>query len=154
MLSCRIASDEVVAGQACCRFAPLHRPSVRVRRYPSDTSDRQWAVIEPLLPDPAWLCGRGGRREVHCRRSIVDAIFYVADNGIKWRALPADFPPWSTVYNYFATWEAAGATVDVLDGLRDRVRLAEGRAAEPTAGIIDSALGARRRDRRPAQSWL
>jgi transposase len=51
----------------------------------------------------------------------------VVDNGIKWRALPADFPPWSTVYNYFAAWEAAGVTQDVLDGLRDRVRLAEGR---------------------------
>lgn len=139
MLSCRIASTESVAGPACCRFAPVHRRSARVRRYPSDTTDAQWAVIESLLPDPAWLAGRGGRREVHCRRAIVDAIFYVVDNGIKWRALPVDFPPWSTVYNYFSAWEAAGATIDVLDSLRDRVRLAEGRAAELTAGIIDSA---------------
>jgi transposase len=96
-------------------------------------------VIDPLLPDPAWLAGKGGRREVHCRREIVDAIFYVVDNGIKWRALPVDFPPWSTVYNYFAAWEAAGVTQDVLDGLRDRVRLTEGRAAAPSAAIIDSA---------------
>jgi transposase len=95
-------------------------------------------LIDPLLPDPAWLAGRGGRREVHCRRAIVDAIFYVVDNGIKWRALPADFPPWSTVYNYFAAWEAAGVTQDMLDGLRDRVRLREGRAAQPSAAIIDS----------------
>lgn len=110
-----------------------------MRRYPSDTTDAQWAVIDPLLPDPAWLAGKGGRREVHCRRAIVDAIFYVADNGIKWRALPADFPPWSTVYNYFTAWEAAGVTQDVLDGLRDRIRLREGRAAAPSAAIIDSA---------------
>jgi transposase len=110
----------------------------RVRRYPSDTTDAQWAVIDPLLPDPAWLDGRGGRREVHCRRAIVDAIFYLVDNGIKWRALPADFPPWSTVYNYFAAWESAGVTQDVLDMLRDRVRLAEGRVAAPSAAIIDS----------------
>src|SRR5256885_17171945 len=48
--------------------------------------------------------------------------FSVVDDGIKWRALPADFPPWSTVYNYFAAWEAAGVTQDVLDG-RVRVRL-------------------------------
>lgn len=61
------------------------------------------------------------------------------DNGIKWRALPADFPPWSTVYNYFAAWEAAGITRDVLDGLRDRVRLRAGRTAMPTAAVIDSA---------------
>jgi transposase len=102
-------------------------------------TDAQWAVIDPLLPDPAWLTGQGGRREVHCRRQIVDAIFYVVDNGIKWRALPADFPPWSTVYNYFAAWEKAGITAAVLDGLRDRVRLKDGRAAAPSAAIIDSA---------------
>ncbi|HEU0086248.1 MAG TPA: IS5 family transposase [Pseudonocardiaceae bacterium] len=112
---------------------------MRGRRYPSDTTDAQWAVIDPLLPDPAWLRGKGGRHEVHCRRQIVDAIFYVVDNGIKWRALPADFPPWSTVYNYFAAWAAAGVDQDVLDGLRDRVRLTEGRTAAPSAAIIDSA---------------
>jgi transposase len=53
-------------------------------------------------------------------------------------ALPADFPPWSTVYNYFAAWEAAGVTQDVLDDLRDRVRLREGRTTEPSAAVIDS----------------
>lgn len=69
----------------------------------------------------------------------MDAILYLVENGIKWRALPADFPPWSTVYTYFATWEALGATQDVLDGLRDRVRLRERRTAMPSAAIIDSA---------------
>jgi transposase len=141
LLSCRIPSAEAAEGLACCRLAACHdlpaRP--RQRRYPSDTTDSQWAVIDPLLPEPAWLAGKGGRREVHCRRAIVDAIFYVVDNGIKWRALPSDFPPWSTVYNYFAAWEAAGVTQHVLDGLRDRVRLREGRNAAPSAGVIDSA---------------
>ena len=141
MLSCRIPPADAASEQACCRLAPFHQGqgASRARRYPSDTTDAQWVVIDPLLPDPAWLTGQGGRREVHCRRAIVDAIFYVVDNGIKWRALPADFPPWSTVYNYFAAWEAAGITQDVLDGLRDRVRLREGRAAAPSAAIIDSA---------------
>lgn len=92
-----------------------------------------------LLPDPAWLGGRCGRREVHCRREIVDAIFYTVDNGNKWRALPVDFPPWSTVYNYFATWEALGVTQDLLDVLRERVRLREHRALTPSAAVIDSA---------------
>ncbi len=140
MLSCRIASGEAVSDQACCRLAPFHQDTgvTRLRRYPSDTTDVQWAVIDPLLPDPAWLTGTGGRPELHCRRAIVDAIFYLVDNGIKWRALPADFPPWSTVYNYFAAWEAAGVTQQVLDELRDRVRLREGRTAQPTAAIIDS----------------
>jgi transposase len=53
--------------------------------------------------------------------------------------LPADFPPWSTVYNFFAAWEAAGVTQRVLDSLRDRVRVGEGRVAMPSAAIIDSA---------------
>jgi transposase len=140
LLSCRIASREGAPGGSCCRLAPFHQPrhKGRARRYPSDTTDGQWAVIDALLPDPAWLEGKGGRRETHCRRAIVDAIFYVVDNGIKWRALPADYPPWSTVYNYFAAWEAAGVTQQVLDELRDRARLHEGRTAEPTAAIIDS----------------
>jgi transposase len=73
-----------------------------------------------LLPDPAWLGVHGGRPERHCRRQIVDAIFYLVDNGIKWRAMPIDFPPWSTVYNFFATWAAAGVTIDLLDALRFR----------------------------------
>lgn len=141
MLSCRIQPVGAVPDRACCRLAGFHQGQgrCRARRYPSDTTDSQWAVIDRLLPDPAWLAGKGRRREVHCRRAIVDAIFYVVDNGIKWRALPADFPPWSTVYNYFATWQATGVTQQVLDGLRDRVRLREGRAAAPSAAIIDSA---------------
>ena len=141
MLSCRIASVEAAPDQTCCRLAPFHQDSgvVRVRRYPSDTTDAQWALIDPLLPAPAWLGEQGGRPEEHCRRVIVDAIFYLVDNGTKWRALPADFPPWSTVYNFFAAWEKAGVTQDVLDGLRDRVRLREGRTAAPSAAIIDSA---------------
>jgi transposase len=140
LLSCRISVADVASGKACCRLEPFHRGRARrARRYPSDTSDAQWAVLDRLLPEPAWLAGAGGRPEVHCRRDIVDAIFYVVDNGTKWRALPADFPPWSTVYNYLAGWERAGITQDVLDGLRDRLRQAEGRAAEPSAAIIDSA---------------
>jgi transposase len=101
-------------------------------------TDAQWAVIDPLLPDPAWWGVHGGRPEQHCRRAIVDAIFYLVDNGIKWRAMPADFPPWSTVYNFFAGWQADGVTIDVLDILRERARLVEGRTATPTAAVIDS----------------
>jgi hypothetical protein len=95
LLSCRIASQEAAPDRACCRFAPFHQDTSvrRAGRYPSDTTDAQWAVIDPLLPAPAWLAGKGGRREVHCRRMIVDAIFYLVDNGIKWRAMPTDFPP-------------------------------------------------------------
>ncbi|QUF03341.1 IS5 family transposase [Actinosynnema pretiosum subsp. pretiosum] len=95
-------------------------------------------MIDPLLPDPPWFTGQGGRPEKHCRRLVVDAILYTVDNGIKWRALPADFPPWNTVYQRFAAWELAGASQRLLDILRDRVRLKTGRAVAPSAGVIDS----------------
>lgn len=139
MLSCRIPAQESALGGSCCRLSLAHKQSQpRTSRYPSDTTDAQWQLIDPLLPDPAWLAGKGGRPEAHCRRQVVDAIFYLVDNGIKWRALPADLPPWSTVYNFFAGWEADGITQLLLDMLRERVRLVEDRAATPTAAVIDS----------------
>ncbi|WP_199440507.1 IS5 family transposase [Umezawaea beigongshangensis] len=138
MLSCPIPAGGSTAGSPCCRLAASHQPTRRTRRYPTDLTDAQWAELDPLLPDPACLAGRGGRWEKHCRRLIVDAIGYVVDNGIKWRALPADFPPRPTVHKRFALWEKAGATQRLLDALRDRVRLAEGRVAAPSATVMDS----------------
>jgi len=112
--------------------------AARVPRYPSDLTDEQWEQLEPLLP--VMLCDTelGGRPEKHCRRAVADAILYVADNGCKWRALPADFPPWRTVYGLFARWAADGALEDVTDLLRARVRVAAGRDPEPSAGIVDA----------------
>ena len=107
----------------------------RVRkRYPSDTSDEQWSLIEPLLPSPE----TGGRPEKHPRRDVVDAILYVVRAGCAWRALPADFPPWQTVYWYFNRWEQQRVTEKILPIVRGQVRVAEGRDPEPSAGIIDS----------------
>lgn len=69
-------------------------PAVRERRrrYPSDTTDAEWRLLEPLLPVPACHTPRGGRPEKHDRRAIVDAIRYVVDSGCKWRSLPARLP--------------------------------------------------------------
>ncbi|WP_211879617.1 IS5 family transposase [Pseudarthrobacter albicanus] len=121
-------------------MAPFHAGVPRrERRYPTDITDAQWGLIDALLPDPGFIKGAGGRPEARSRRQIVDAILYMVDNGIKWRAMPADFPPHSTVFKYFTRWEAAGATGTILDTLRGRVRLAEGRNAAPTAAVIDSA---------------
>lgn len=106
-------------------------------RYPSDLTDAQWALVEPLLPEPT-RHPRGGRREKHPRRAVVDAILYVVRTGCSWRQLPGDFPPWQTVYWYFVRWEEQNATVAVLDALRGRLRVAEGRDPEPSAGLIDS----------------
>ncbi|MGX7829287.1 IS5 family transposase [Actinokineospora sp. 24-640] len=138
MLSCPIPEGGSTAGAPCCRLSASHQPVRRARRYPTDLTDAQWAELDPLLPDPACLTGRGGRCEKHCRRVIVDAILYVVDNGIKWRALPADFPPWQTVYKRFALWEKAAGSQRLLDGLRDRARLVAGRVAAPSAAIVDS----------------
>jgi transposase len=106
----------------------------RQRRYPSDLTDAQWALIELLLPAP----NTGGRPEKHPRRDIVDAILYVVRTGCAWRQLPFDFPPWQTVYWYFTRWEKDKVTEQILAVLRRRARAAQGRADEPTAGIIDS----------------
>lgn len=62
----------------------------RQRRYPSDMTDAEWAEVRPLLPTPGWMRGRGGRPEGYCHRTVLDAIRYLVDNGIKWRAMPAD----------------------------------------------------------------
>jgi transposase len=106
----------------------------RKQSYPSDTSEEQWALIEPLLP----AVNKGGRPEKHPRRAIVDAILYVVRTGCAWRQLPADFPPWQTVYWYFVRFEQAKATEKILPVVREQLRLHEGRNPEPSAGLIDS----------------
>jgi transposase len=110
----------------------------RAPRYPTDLTDAQWAVLEPLLP--AMLCrtALGGRPEKHHRRTMIDAMFYLVDNGIKWRAMPADFPPWRTVYGLHARWKKDGVLADLADLLRAAVRAASGRDPEPSAAVMDS----------------
>jgi transposase len=107
---------------------------MRDRFYPSDLTDEQWALIEPLLPPPHW----DGRKEKHPRREIVDAIAYLNRTGCSWRQLPADFPPWQTVYWHFARWEEQGVTEQILAVLRQRLRRAQGRAPEPSAAVMDT----------------
>jgi putative transposase len=71
-------------------------------------------------------------------REVINAILYVARNGVTWRALPHDFPPWRTVYHYFRTWRLDGMWERLHDALREWMRAAAGRAASPSAAIIDS----------------
>ena len=104
------------------------------RPYPSDLTSQQWAVLKPLLP-PARTGGRPRKTEM---RSVVNAIFYRNRNGCIWRALPHDFPPWRTVYNYFAAWKRDGTWKAINDALRRRVRQRAGRQPTPSAGSIDS----------------
>jgi len=110
----------------------------RAPRYPSDLTDEQWQLLEPLLPVMLCDTALGGRPEKHHRRTMVNALLYVLDSGIKWRALPADFPPWQTVWGMFARWAGDGVAADITDLLRPRVRVAAGRDGEPPAGIVDA----------------
>ncbi|MFG3718261.1 IS5 family transposase [Streptomyces massasporeus] len=105
--------------------------------FPSDLADDQWVLVEPLLP-PARVGPKGGRREKHPRRRIVDAIFYVVRTGCSWRQLPKNFPAWPTAFWYFTRWHDDRTVERVHDALRGKVREADGRAVEPSAGLIDS----------------
>jgi transposase len=123
------------AAPACACARPGCR---RPRRYPSDSTDGEWALLGPLLPVPACQTPAGGRPETHCRRAVVDAIRYVIHNGCVWRAVPADFPPWRTVYGLYQRWNRGGVTMALHDALRGLARRAAGRDTEPTAAVIDS----------------
>lgn len=112
--------------------APAAPP--RVRRYPSDLSDAEWALIAPFL---APSDGPGAPRAVETR-AVVDALFYKLRTGCQWRWLPADFPKWSTVYYYWTTWGNNGTWERINAALRRDLRIAAGRAPEPSAAIIDS----------------
>jgi len=102
-------------------------------RYPSDTSDVEWFLLEPLLPVPACQTPKGGAPEKWPRRRVVDAIRHITDNGAKWRALPADLGiPWRTVFGYFASsrsvlvWAMAASMRRVTRGSPTRARRSRG----------------------------
>ncbi len=103
-------------------------------RYASDLTDAEWALIAPLVPPPKTT----GRPRTTCLRDVFDAILYVATTGCQWRMLPNDFPPVSTVRGYFYAWRNNGLLNEINRKLVLATRLAEARAAQPTAGIIDS----------------
>lgn len=104
------------------------------RAYPSDLSDAEWTVLEPLMPAP---CPRGRPRETSLRE-VVNALLYLLRTGCAWDFLPHDLPPSDTVYGYFRQWEADGTLERIHGALRRQVRAAEGRSEAPSAAIIDS----------------
>lgn len=105
------------------------------KAFPARLTDEQWAILQPLVP--ANKLGEG-RPPKYRRRDIVDAIVYVVRQGCTWRALPAEFPHWNTVFWYYKEWQADGTWDKIEDALRRKVRRAAGREAEPSAGILDS----------------
>ncbi len=104
------------------------------RRYPSDLTDRQWALLEPLVP----AVKPGGRPAKHPRREIVDALLDVLRGGISWRSLPHESPPWQTVYDSVRQWRDDGTWERINTALRERLRLKLGREPTPSAASIDS----------------
>ena len=103
-------------------------------RYGSDLTDAEWMILRPFLP-PAADCGR---KRAHPMREIINGICYVLRGGIAWRLMPDSFPPWRTVYRWFARLRDDGAWETINHHLVMRDRERAGREASPTAAVIDS----------------
>ena len=102
---------------------------------PSDLTDAEWEILEPLLPPR----GKRGRPPVWDYRQIVEAILYLLRGGLPWRMLPPGlFPPMTTVQHYFYRWSAMGVWKSINHALLLMAREAAGREASPSAGVIDS----------------
>ena len=99
-------------------------------KYPSDLTDNEWMLIEKFF-------SIGNKSKWH-KRSLVNAVLYIKDNGCKWRALPQDYPPHETVWAFFRRARDSGLWEKIMDTLEKRVREKTGRNASPTYGIIDS----------------
>ncbi len=103
-------------------------------RYPSDLTDQEWALIEPLIP-PA---KRGGNRRTVVVREVVDGVMYILSTGCQWSALPKDLPPRSTVNDYFRRWNDDGTLDRIHHALYVKCRELAERGTSPSAAIIDS----------------
>jgi len=101
------------------------------RKYASDLSDDQWALIEPLFP-------KAGSRSKWEKRELIDAVLYFVDNGCKWRNLPRDFPPYTTVANFYYAAIRSGLWEKIRAALVERIRTDAGRNANPSYAVIDS----------------
>jgi transposase len=113
----------------------------RVPRYPSDLTDEQWAVLEPRAREVMReLTVAVGRPMTHDLRAMCDAVGYVVKNGIEWRALPVDFPPWEAVYAFWERWNGRGLPQELIRRLRELLRAHQGRNAQPSACIVDSQI--------------
>jgi putative transposase len=125
---------------------------MRENPYPSDLTDEQWALVEPLIP-----VYPGGRPRKTPMREVVNAIFYILRTGCQWRFLPKDFPPKSTVWGYFDEWRLNGTIETIHDTLRDQVRRKEKpRRPRRTASIdsqsVDASSGGEARGRDNAKN--
>jgi transposase len=103
-------------------------------RYPSDLTDAEWRLVEPLIP-PA---KRGGGKRTVSMREVVNGLMYVLSTGCQWRAIPKDLPARSTVHGYLDLWDYDGTLKRLHHALYIQCREQAGREASPTAAIIDT----------------
>jgi putative transposase len=101
--------------------------------YSSDVTDEQWAIIEPLIPVYTW-----GRPRELAMRGVVNAIFYIDKTGCQWEMLPSEYPNHNSVYHHFRRWSREGAWELINTTLREMLRVADGREAQPSAASLDS----------------
>ena len=109
-------------------------PTSLRKPYPSDVSEEEWSLVVPYLT----LMTEVAPQREHSLRELFNALRYVIRYGIAWRAMPNDFPAWAALYQQSQRWLAAGCFETLAQDLRALLRLASGRAEEPTAAIIDS----------------
>ena len=106
----------------------------RQLRYPSDLTDEEWALVEPLIPSAK----RGGNKRHVNVREVINGLMYILSTGCQWRAIPKDLPPRSTVHDYFDLWSWDGTLDRIHHALYIKCREQDLREASPTAAIIDS----------------
>lgn len=102
--------------------------------YPSDVTDKQWEVLESLVP----AAKTGGRPRTISDRQIINGILYIIRGGCAWRMLPKVYGPWETIYGHFRSFRLDGTWLRIHDTLREKVRKADKRSPTPSAAIIDS----------------
>lgn len=105
--------------------------------YPSDLTDDQWALLEPVFNAPS----KRGREHADDLRIVVDAMLYIAQTGCQWRYLPASFGPWTRVWSQFRRWSRNGTWSRALTVLHAAARIEDGRTEEkPSMVVIDTHL--------------
>ena len=121
-------------GHRCGRARTAARYDRSKLRYPSDLTDDEWGLVEPLIPPGK----TGGGKRTVIMREVVNGLMYILSTGCQWRAIPKDLPPRSSVYDYFDLWTYDGTLERIHHALYEQCREREQREASPTAAIIDS----------------
>jgi len=102
--------------------------------YPSDVSDEEWALVAPYLT----LMSEAAPQRMHSLREVFNGLRWLVRAGATWRMMPHDLPPWEAVYQQTQRWLQAGVFAAIVHDLRELLRVAAGREAQPTAAIFDS----------------